>query len=525
MRSPVLASIVLAALLGACGIEPAPGPPIRGQEVLLGLLALERDVVRAPEDHAPVVDVMRPRLSGADAFGPRRALVLAPPTEVVFQVPPTEPRAVLRFALAVRRAGYRGRGTVDLRLELDGEPLFEQRLDASAATPLDERRWYEFELPLARGGELRIACSYEGNREPPQIGIARLRVGLPFEVERQRASPRAPNVVLVVIDTLRADRLHSYGNPLETSPVMDALAERGLRFERAFSSSPWTVTSTASILTGRSQPQHGLGLGESNYLADSVHTLAQVMRRAGLDTAAFVCNPLVGAQNNLDSGFETFRVYPWASGVDVSADLCAWLRAVSGTRFFLYLHYVEPHTPYTPSAESAERFRLPTSEVLVADVKRMMKEYYAKGAHDAQRLARDAGELMRRYDAEVFDADRELGRVLALLEELGQTDSTVVCVTSDHGEEFFEHGWLSHSCQLFDESVRVPLIFAGPGVPRGRAVPFAVENRHLAPTLLALAGVEPPAPMRGPNLTDSADLEQIAGRAVHVMNSRGSGST
>jgi arylsulfatase A-like enzyme len=495
--------------------------------VLFSLLAFEddREIVEEPSDRPVYQDIMKPRGAGTGVLGPYPAVVVAPPTTLRYRVPPTHPNAVFQYALAVRGDGYGGEGSVVVEGRMNGASLFERRLDCSESVPRKQRKWREYEAPLPEGGTLELSFRYEGDQEvSPQVGIGLMRAAVPFQIPRRRASPREPNVVLVVIDTLRADRLHCYGNEKEVSPVMDALAARGTRFERAYSSAAWTIPSTASVLTGKSPPQHGLGASDSYYLSDTVDTLPEIFQRSGFTTVGFACNPLIARERNFDQGFEFFHGYRWTEAAVITGDIHAWLDEHREQRFFLYIHYVDPHGPYAPEEGTAERFvkgeKPPDFYEHPEEVRGALEEYYAQESTDPRRLVESVRYHFENYDAEIFDVDRGLGRVLERIDELGLTGSTVVCVTSDHGEEFLEHGWFGHHAQLFDESVHVPLLMAGPGIAVGKVVNQPSENRFLAPTLLELARVELPPTMDRGNLLDSGERERL-GRRIHMTNSKG----
>jgi len=524
------AGLLIVLAVAACGGAPEkdPAETIRGVGTLFSLLAFEeeREVVSQPEGRPVVQDIMKPRASGTDEYGPAPALIVAPPAVVRYSVPETHPRAVLQYALAVKADAYGGEGAVRVAASLDGVPLFEHTLDASKGFPHKERKWHEHEVPMPHGGLLELAFEYQGDLErAPEVGLARLRAAVPFEVERQRSGPGAPSVLLVVIDTLRADRLHCYGNPLEVSPTIDALAERGTRFARTYSSTAWTIPSTASILTGRSPPQHGLGASSSYYLADRLETLPELFQREGFTTAGFACNPLIARERNFDQGFESFQSYRWETAAAVAEDVGSWLDANRGRRFFLYLHYVDPHGPYEPPPESAARF-VPAVPPEGFDprpqaVREELDAYYAGGGLEAEQLEAIVRYHAANYDAEIHAVDGALGEVLARIAALGLADSTIVCVTSDHGEEFLEHGWFGHHAQLFDESVHVPLVLAGPGVPSGRVETGPIENRFVAQTLLRLAGAAVPASMDDADLLDPEDVRRWGEPGVFLLNSKG----
>ncbi|MAF65215.1 MAG: hypothetical protein CMJ84_06110 [Planctomycetes bacterium] len=516
-------AVLCAAGSSACSEEPAERIEVR--EVVASLLAggeLRRDLLvneAFPVRH----DLIKPRGSGVGVYAARSALELSPPSRVSYRIPDAYAGLWFDFSIAIMKGSYAGEGSVRFTAELAGEVVFERSIPSSEATPREERRWHDERFQLASGGDLILSTAYEGDRSvPPRAAVGLLRIVVPYDIPRAPADPEEPNVVLIVIDTLRADRLHTYGTPAEVSPAMDALAARGVLFERAFANAPWTLPSTVSILTGMSPPEHGVGFTDSFTVADSILTLAEAFQGSGFTTGAIACNPLISPARNFDQGFEEFFVHHWRSAPQVAEEAARWLRDHAGRRFFLYLHFVDPHFPYEPSAEVAERLVTPPPDGYIGEeLDRFLRAWYPDGTVSEDVVRESAAHQLELYDAEIFEVDRVIGEVTAVLEELGIAENTLVAVTSDHGEEFLEHGWAGHHNQLFDESTRVPLILAGPGVAEGERVSIGVENRHVASTLLRLCGVEPTKNLRGPSLVDPAGLARLAKRPVFMTNTKG----
>jgi arylsulfatase A-like enzyme len=278
-----------------------------------------------------------------------------------------------------------------------------------------------------------------------------------------QAAPRpgAPNVLFICIDTLRADRLGCYGYARKTSPNLDRLAARGQRFERVYGTAPWTLPSTASLLTGLLPDLHRA----TNFAAPvspDAELLAQRLSAAGYENAAFVGNYFVQPIFGLAKGFAAYNGDCSVDRTGVNSDrisdgAIAWLAQKRDRPFFLYLHYFDPHYNYIEhdgfhfGGEDSDRVY---SGADIYDLRESEKQFTA-----ADRFRLDA-----LYDSEVAFTDFHVGRVFAKLDELGLTGNTLIVVTADHGEALGEHGWIGHTLQLYEESVRVPLIVAGPGV-------------------------------------------------------------
>jgi len=317
--------------------------------------------------------------------------------------------------------------------------------------------------------------------------------------ERRAARPR--NAILISIDTLRPDHLGCYGHARETSPALDALAAAGVRFEDVTAAAPWTLPSHASMLTGLYPSHHGVKHHEER-LPDRIVTLAEEFRDHGYQTFAVVNTHNVGAEQfQLGQGFDedhfryiieteddakTMRLKTFNSGDTVVATAKELLRARDEEKpFFLFLHFYDVHTDFTAKSEYRERFVGPYSGRLTGSTTQLVK------VRDGEETLSetDVRWLREMYDAEIRQLDDLLGRFFAWLDEEELRDETLFVVTSDHGEEFQEHGSVLHGRTYYQEILRVPLLVQGPGVPAGKVVTTPVAGVDVTPTILALMGI------------------------------------
>ena len=301
---------------------------------------------------------------------------------------------------------------------------------------------------------LTLACNAKNNEPPPATSSAR-------------------NLVIITIDTLRADHVGAYGYKDAHTPTLDRLAHDGVLFTHAYATAPITLTSHASLLTGRYPPGHG-ARHNGMRIDLKTPTLADTLSEAGFATAAFIAAYPLDRRFGLIKGFQTYgdRMPPARNGHAINErpgravvdEALAWLspRLASltarsgqpaGTRFFLWVHLFEPHAPYGDPADKR-----------------------GLGAR-------------QRYDEEVAEADRQAGRLIDALSSV-RTD-TVIVAAADHGEAFGEHGEIGHSIFLYDTTLRVPLIISGPGVPNGRTIDDRVALIDVAPTVMRMLGVTP----------------------------------
>jgi arylsulfatase A-like enzyme len=313
------------------------------------------------------------------------------------------------------------------------------------------------------------------------------------------AEPRRPNFLFIVVDTLRSDHLSAYGYERETSPALSRLAEAGVRFDRAYAPAPWTKPSVASMFTGQYPHRHGLNLVLETLPPEAV-TLAERLSGAGYATAGAVSHVFVAGKNGLDQGFDRYDSaeaggHSHVSTTGVTRRAKKLLASFDDAPFFLFVHYFDPHYEYR---------RHPEFAFAPEAVGRLRG---GEDIHDLRALGADLSPeevrfLRDVYDEEIRFTDAGIGALLAALDDLELADDTIVIVAADHGEEFFERGWLGHTRTLHEEVIRVPLVLRVPGGDaRGRIVDTPVSLVSLAPTILDFAGVAAPdGEFQGPSL-------------------------
>jgi arylsulfatase A-like enzyme len=315
------------------------------------------------------------------------------------------------------------------------------------------------------------------------------------------------NVLLVTVDTLRPDHLSSYGYPRKTSPAIDELAAKGVSFDLAFTYWPKTRGSFAAMFTSLYASQHGLTVRERN-LPDFNETMAETFRKAGYRTAAAVDNGNLDATLGFAQGFEEYeqswlRAETESERSEVITRFAEEFLARRDERpFFLWLHYVNPHTPYEPPEELLRSFRNDGLVPRGSELPEVVGFHGGVNRNLAARVEasqRSWGDFIDRYDAEILAADRHFGRVRKALEGGPWASSTAVVLTSDHGESLGEHDYFfDHGDDLFNPSLRIPLILSFPGfLPAGERVSGAVSTLDVFPTILDLAQVSFPTGLQG----------------------------
>ena len=386
--------------------------------------------------------------------------------------------------------------------------------------------------PLAHPGAGPCAGPATGLATAAMAGLI-LLAGLWLAGCGERAPDRRPDVVFVLIDTLRADRLSCYGYPRETSPFIDSLAAEGALFEDVTCQFSWTRPSMVSIFHGRYLTAY------RDALDPSIPALAEVFRDAGYRTVGGVANRLVNSEGGFDRGFDRFD---WASPSrrkgtpdapqardlhELTEDLWPLVDATlaeaaadapGGVRapLFLYVHALDPHDPYEPHPELEQLLPLEGSEP-VQPGGWQAGELARRGRGDEAAALAELQAERGRYDQGVRDMDRHLAALFEGLEARGLLEHAVVVLASDHGEGLWEHVtpsteeelaaatpaeffYQKHGASQYQEVLATPLIFWGSGVPAGVRAPLPVENVDVFPTLLELADVPTPGDLHGSSL-------------------------
>ena len=293
-------------------------------------------------------------------------------------------------------------------------------------------------------------------------------------------SRRPLSVLLVSVDTLRADRVGCYGYQPAATPVLDALAARGLRFEHAATVTPLTLPAHTSLLSGTFPAFHGVRDNGSFYVGDEITTLAEVLRARGYRTGGFVGAYVLdhrwGIAQGFDHYFDDFDLshYEMSAGLDAAQrpgsevvdHALSWLGEDRDRPFFAWVHLYDPHSPYLPPEPYRSRF---------------------------------PATMQGAYDGEVASTDAQIGRLIEDLRASGHLDRTVVVVVGDHGESLGEHGEQQHGFFVYEAAMHIPLVVAGPGVPV-RVIPDQVRIVDVMPTILDLVGTKVPAAVQGVSL-------------------------
>ncbi len=376
---------------------------------------------------------------------------------------------------------------------------------------------------------------------PLSLGILLLALGL--STCSRAPAPRAKRVILVTCDTLRADHLGCYGYDLPTSPAVDRFAKDATLYESAWSTTSVTAPAIASLMTGQLPDELGVAGGNPFILPSAFETLAETLVKSGVRTSAVVSNWVLrrpappNADAGIPQGFEHYddtmthreelRPMFERTGEETTDAAIAWLSSAAASKdapFFLWVHYQDPHGPYTPPPGFAERFARPADpaekELQVGEAARV------RGAIPAYQKfgdERKPSSYRARYDGEIASFDAAFGRLMTWLEQHGMLDDALVVFTADHGESLGERDyWFCHEQNLHVEESRIPLVVRFPKDGRGERRGDAVSLLDLHPTVLEALGVAPKKRL-GSSLFDpsAARADRVLPQTVRAVGDAG----
>lgn len=333
------------------------------------------------------------------------------------------------------------------------------------------------------------------------------------DLASRRSTIEHPNILLYVVDTLRADHLGVYGYSRPVSPELDKFATDATVFENAVANSSWTRAAMASIFTGLWPLKHAAN-GRKDILDPEAITLAELLSDAGYQTAAKVRNWNVFPVFGFRQGFDDYQRVQDGKADKVSRQVGEWLKTRETEKpFFLWVHTVDPHEPYRPPAETRDLFMAEDQEDWGLDKHPGFKRTATMTREEKDSVSQYLRSL---YDAEIAFNDKGFGDLIRILDEQELLESTVVIFISDHGEEFLDHGTWGHGRNLYAEQINVPLIVRFPDRGRGRRVDELVQQIDILPTLLEYLGLPVPDQVEGdsflPLLEDNGDTAGLAGR-------------
>ncbi len=446
----------------------------------------------APPGEAPVPPV-RIAVEELSVGGlSRRSVRLAPRAQADWFIEVPED-ASLVFGTAATTEGV---GTLEIATNTDRK-VTRQELPVRGV-------WSDHRVSLSSltGDVVRVRFRNAGSAE---VALSDVRItkksGQPLTIDEP-----ARNVIVLLIDTLRASKLSIYNPKTRVkTPALDAFAAEGVVFERPQSPENWTKPSVASVLTSLHPATHNTK-EDASKLPKSALMLSEVYQKAGFETASFIANGYVSNAFGFDQGWDHYTNYIRerrnTNASNVFGEAASWIEKNKGKRFFAYIQTIDPHVPYDPPDKFLKMYDPAPYKGQVQNRRtHLMLDEAKKNPKKHSFTKRDRARIEALHDGEISYHDEHFGRFLVKLQELGLDDNTLVVITSDHGEEFQEHGSWGHGHSVYQELLGVPLLFRWPGViPAGARVGPVVSTTDIAPTVLEATGVPIPQEFEGHSL-------------------------
>jgi len=424
-----------------------------------------------------------------------RPAMLLPPAGVTSEPIQFGPTNQLVGAIALKTFGKRPskEDQPSFRIFVDAgdgpEPLF--ALDATPSLGRDVWVPFRVDIPPHVKGLGTVTLMVEGSSTKNPA----MPLWSPLSLLSQSETD-LPNVVFIVLDTLRADRTNAHGYMRQTSPFLERLAERGARVSEMIAPYPTTLPSHWAMFTG-AYPVRDSAYDRRGILSSDRSTLAQQFQGSGYLTAAFTEGGFVHSYFGLSRGFDSYDNGPdigtnsfTGSATETLSKATTWIDTHRTERFFLFVQTYEVHTPYDPSDDSRRQF----SEGYRG---RWTEHYPATAAFEINNrvdeiTTEEVAQIGALYDAEILDLDRALERFIRTLDAQNLLENTILVVTADHGEDLFEHGWMQHGTTVYEPAIHVPFVVVWPSqVPDGVSLNCMRSLVDVAPTLLELAGITP----------------------------------
>ena len=430
-------------------------------------------------------------------------------TSFAFRLPAD---ATLEFESTLHAWSIASGGKGSLRIGFDAS---DGRARESIQIPLNSQSAEPTRIPLKGDPGVPFIVRMEVIADKPGITFATVRaprilsavtpvvVAAPSDDTTKLAAAvqaAKPNVLFIVLDAGRAQSFGAYGHPRATTPNMDRFAREGFTFDNAYTTAAYTLAAMSSVWTSQQPDRHHGNIAFSAPLPADRLMLSQVLTAQGVHTAGFVANAVAGTYNGFDRGFkeyaEPFKKYG-SQAASFRHFVPAFLDRMKkdGTRFFAYVHYREPHEPYDPPPPFDTMFGsntpIPKARREGGDVAKAWLKAVNQG--DIQVTPEEVDHLRRLYDGNLAFADSEIGYLRKELESRGILDNTIVIITGDHGEAMYEHAYIGHNAQVFEETARIPMIVVLPPSMRSEHPPARlsslVDLTDIAPTVLEVFGL------------------------------------
>ena len=456
--------------------------------------SLNQDFIQGKSIHPLSLKITKPPSVGSGKGLRTKNVILAPPKTVFSIKRDIMQDSVLSFGYAVVNKEWENKQdavkfSVYAENLKSGERtlLFKRKLNPWKAQR--HRRWFLESIDLKEFRGQKINLIFETSTPSKKTNLECLSVwDNPAIVEGNERKNRL-NVILISIDTLRADHLGCYGYSRNTSPNIDSLAEEGILFRNTIAQAPYTLSSHISLLTSLYPSFHKVNDIEGSWLNPIVFTLAEMFYNAGYRTWAITGGGQVSSSYGFSEGFETYIEYsgPVRDVEQKVRETIQFLEREKSSNFFIFFHSYKPHAPYSPRPPFDRMFFPDYDGSIDGELETI--DFINKG--DIPVTQNDIDYIVSLYDGEIREMDNALGKLFDFIKKDGLESNTLIVFTSDHGEEFNEHGKVGiHSHTLFDELILIPLVIKLPGVlPQDKIIFNQVQSIDILPSILQLAGI------------------------------------
>ena len=309
------------------------------------------------------------------------------------------------------------------------------------------------------------------------------------------------NVLVICVDSLRADHLGCYGYERDPSPCINKVANDGVLFTNAISQAPWTKPSVASLFASMYMSVHNVWYGYKDTkdyaiscrMSDDIVTLAEILKIHGYETAGFGQKLHLHKEFGFKQGFDLLNMRLGKSA-NITNNMISWLHRRQPNKFFLYIHYDDAHFPYNPP----DKFKM--YDVYKSNANVTGENFKSIRSGEIKLSKEDINHIIASYDGEIRCVDEKIGLLLKQLDGMGYGNNTLVIILADHGDEFMEHGGVAHGHTLYEELIRVPLIMKGPTIPKNVQITGLAQSIDIAPTILDILDLQPDKEMEGRSL-------------------------
>lgn len=485
-----LAALVLIGMLAGCGQKP-------DGFLLRPLVGTKTYSLARQETPGGLSFAKAPELADVEIDHERRPVVLTTPGTWRWRGVVPEEGARFHAGVQLLPAAWQVVESLTVHAVVSDGGDLREILDAGRARRQDEARWIDLDADLSRwaGREITLEMTAEVSGLPAGHETDNIVAWGPVSLAAPPEQVDRPNILFILVDTLRHDHLTPYGYKRDTTPeIQSRLALPGAVVEEAYSQAPWTMPSVVSFLTGR-YPGDLLSTDMTSFgIPDEVPPLPEILARLGYQTGGFIANPSLHAGAGFDRGFRTFFAPPaeivWITkhADTVNAHAVPWLQAHQDRPFFAYVHYIDPHDPYMNPDMDRFGGRSPFMPDYTGPVTGNSIHGIYSGTVQLADPAHDVPYIRALYDSEVRYVDRYIGELLASLDPRVLAN-TLIVLTADHGEELHDHGGWKHGHTLYEELIHVPLIVRWDGhIKPGTRLRGTVRLVDLVPTLVGAAG-------------------------------------